>query len=159
MRLALYEPDIPANTGTLIRLGACLGVPLDIIEPAGFAFTVRELKRAVLDYGPLAEIVRHASWQAFLETRVDGAGRLVVLTTQAPLAYTDFGFRADDVLLVGRESAGVPAAVHERADVRLRVPMRAPARSLNVAVAAAMVLGEALRQTAAWPGDHERDGK
>jgi len=158
MRLALYQPDIPANTGTMIRLGACLGVPVDIIEPAGFAFTVRELKRAVLDYAPLAEIVRHASWQAFLEARATAPGRLILLTTQATLAYTEFAFGADDHLLVGRESAGVPEPVHGRADVRVRVPLRAQARSLNVAVAAAMVLGEALRQTAGWPGREEGNG-
>lgn len=156
MRLALYQPDIPANTGTMIRLGACLGVAIDIIEPAGFAFTVRDLKRAVLDYGALAEIVRHASWRAFLQAPRRGAGRLVLLTTKAPLAYTDFRFRADDVLLLGRESAGVPAAVHERAEARVRVPLRPEARSLNVALAAAMVLGEALRQTAGWQGRPER---
>ena len=158
MRLVLFEPDIPANTGTMIRLGACLAVPIDIIEPAGFAFSVRTLKRAMLDYAPLAEIVRHASWRAFLEAR--GGDRLVLLTTRAPLAYTEFAFRGDDVLLVGRESAGVPEAVHERVDARLRIPMGAGARSLNVAAAAAMALGEALRQTAGWPaGDAEGDSE
>lgn len=156
MRLALYQPDIPQNAGTLIRLAACLGVAIDIIEPAGFAFSNRDLKRAALDYGPLAEIERHASWQAFQEQHRRSGRRLVLLTTRASLAYTDFRFRADDVLLSGRESAGVPAAVHEAAAARLRVPIRAQARSLNVAVAAAMVLGEALRQTAGWP---DRDGE
>lgn len=151
MRLALYEPDIPANTGTMIRLAACLGIAIDIIEPTGFTFTVRDLKRAMLDYAPLAEIVRHASWPAFLEAVGSVGGRLVLLTTRAPLAYTDFAFRADDILLVGRESAGAPEAVHRRVEARLRVPMRPQARSLNVAVAAAMVLGEALRQTELWP--------
>lgn len=151
MRLALFEPDIAANTGTMIRLGACLAVPIDIIEPAGFAFTVRELKRAVLDYAALAEIERHVSWSAFLETHEARGGRLVLLTTKAPLAYTECRFRADDTLLVGRESAGVPAEVHARADACIVIPMRPEARSLNVAVAAAMVLGEALRQCAGWP--------
>ena len=156
MRLALYQPDIPQNAGTLIRLAACLGVAIDIIEPAGFAFSNRDLKRAALDYGPLAEIERHASWQAFQEQHRHSGRRLLLLTTRASLAYTDFRFRADDVLLSGRESAGVPAAVHEAAAARLRVPIRAQARSLNVAVAAAMVLGEALRQTVGWP---DRDGE
>ncbi|MDP6705927.1 MAG: tRNA (cytidine(34)-2'-O)-methyltransferase [Alphaproteobacteria bacterium] len=156
MRLALYQPDIPQNTGTLLRLGACLGVGVDIIEPAGFAFSDRDLKRAVMDYAPMVERARHASWAAFLETQRSSGRRLVLLTTQAALAYTEFRFRADDTLLLGRESAGVPAAVHQAAEARLRVPMRAKARSLNVAVAAAMVLGEALRQTGAWPGPEDR---
>lgn len=151
LRLALFEPDIPANTGTMLRLGACLGVAIDIIEPAGFAFTVRELRRAALDYAELAEIERHRSWAGFLVRHESRGGRLVLLTTRAPLAYTDFRFRADDTLLVGRESAGAPEAVHARADARVRVPLRPGLRSLNVAVAAAMVLGEAMRQCAAWP--------
>jgi tRNA (cytidine/uridine-2'-O-)-methyltransferase len=151
IRLALYQPDIPQNTGTLIRLAACLGVAIDIIEPAGFTFSNRDLKRAALDYGPLAEIRRHDSWEAFGDQHRGSGRRLVLLTTRAALAYTEFRFRADDVLLLGRESAGVPAAVHEAAAARLRVPIGAEARSLNVAVAAAMVLGEALRQTAGWP--------
>jgi tRNA (cytidine/uridine-2'-O-)-methyltransferase len=158
MRLALYQPDIPQNTGTLLRLGACLGVAVDIIEPAGFAFSDRDLKRAVMDYAPLAESLRHASWRAFLETHRCSDRRLLLLTTKASLAYTEFRFRADDVLLLGRESAGVPAAVHRAVAARLRVPMRPEARSLNVAVAAAMVLGEALRQTGAWPGPEDREG-
>ena len=159
MRLALYQPDIPQNTGTLLRLGACLGVAVDIIEPAGFAFSDRDLKRAVMDYAPIVESLRHASWAAFMEVHRNSGRRLVLLTTQAPLAYTEFRFRADDTLLVGRESAGVPAAVHEAAEARLKVPMRTQARSLNVAVAAAMVLGEALRQTAARPGSEDRGEK
>jgi len=151
LRLALFEPDIPANTGTMLRLGACLGVAVDIVEPAGFAFTVRELKRAALDYAGHAEIERHRSWSAFLAAHETRGGRLVLLTTKATRLYTDFGFRADDTLLVGRESAGVPPEVHARADARLRIPMRPGLRSLNVAVAAAMVLGEAMRQCADWP--------
>lgn len=147
MRLALYQPDIPQNTGTMLRLCACLGVPMDLIEPAGFTFTNRDLKRAALDYAPLAEVARHRSWAAFQAARAALGGRLVLLTTQAELPYVDFGFQAEDILLVGREQAGAPPEVHEAADARLRVPMRPQARSLNVAVAAAMVLGEALRQT------------
>jgi tRNA (cytidine/uridine-2'-O-)-methyltransferase len=159
MRLALFEPDIAANTGTMIRLGACLGIPIDIVEPAGFSFTVRELRRAALDYAALAEIERHVSWPAFLQAHAARGGRLVLLTTKAPLAYTECRFRADDTLLVGRETAGVPAAMHARADARTAVPMRPGARSLNVAVAAAMVLGEALRQCAGWPAaSPERPG-
>lgn len=148
MRLALYQPDIPQNAGAIVRLCACLGVPLDVIEPAGFLFTSRELARAALDYAPLAEVMRHASWAAFLERR---AGRLVLLTTRAGTAYTDFAFARDDVLLFGRESAGAPPEVHAAADARLRIPLRPEARSLNVAVAAGMVLGEALRQTGGFP--------
>ncbi|MDP6346358.1 MAG: tRNA (cytidine(34)-2'-O)-methyltransferase [Alphaproteobacteria bacterium] len=144
MRLALYQPDIPQNTGTIIRLCACLGVALDVIEPCGFTFTDRQLQRAALDYAPLAEVRRHASWPAFVDT-IDG--RLLLLTTAAERAYGEFAYRPGDILVLGREEAGVPAEVHARAEARLRIPMRAEARSLNVAVAGAMVLGEALRQT------------
>lgn len=148
MRLALYQPDIPQNAGALIRLGACLGVALDIIEPCGFLFSDRGLKRAGMDYLEGADVQRHASWEAFAAQR---RGRLVLLTTKASDSYTDFSFRADDILLLGRESAGVPDDVHAAADARLRVPMKAGLRSLNVALAAAMVLGEALRQTRGFP--------
>ena len=151
MRLALYQPDIPGNTGGLIRLAACLGVPLDVIEPAGFVFTERELRRAAMDYAPLAEIVRHADWEAFRAERADRVGRIVLLTTRASDSYMGFAFARGDVLLLGAESSGVPAAVHEAADARLRVPMRPGARSLNVVAAAAMVLGEALRRTGGFP--------
>jgi len=144
MRLALYQPDIPQNTGTIIRLCACLGVPLDVIEPCGFTFTDRQLRRAAMDYAPLAEVQRHASWSRFREAT---AGRLILLTTRGKTAYTAFTFADGDVLLCGSEAAGVPQDVHDAAAARLRVPMRIDARSLNVAVAAAMVLGEALRQT------------
>ena len=146
MRLALYQPDIPQNTGTLLRLGACLGVAVDIVAPAAFDLSDRALRRAGLDYLAHVEIARHASFAAFEAALRAGGGRLVLLTTQAEMAYTGFAFRAGDTLLVGRESAGVPEAVHRVADARLRIPMRAGLRSLNVAVAAAMVLGEALRQ-------------
>lgn len=149
MRLALYEPDIPQNVGALLRLGACLGVPLDVIEPCGFVFDDRRLKRAALDYLDKATLTRHPSWDAFLQAR---EGRLVLLSTKAEILYTDFAFREDDILLVGRESAGAPETVHTTADARLKVPMRAGLRALNVALAAALVLGEALRQTKGFPG-------
>ena len=149
MRLALYQPDIPQNCGALIRLGACLGVGVEIIEPCGFLFSDKKLRRAGMDYLEQAEIARHPSWPAFLEAR---AGlRLVLITTKATASYMDFAFSPNDVLLLGRESEGVPGFVHERADARLRIPMKAGLRSLNVAQAGAMVLGEALRQTKGFP--------
>ena len=149
MRLALYEPDIPQNAGALIRLCACLAVPLDIIEPCGFLLDDRRLRRAGLDYVAHASLTRHSSWQAFQGV---ARGRLILLTTAGDVAYTEFAFRPDDTILVGRESAGAPAEVHRAADRRLRVPIRHGLRSLNVALAAAMVLGEALRQTDGFPG-------
>lgn len=144
MRLALYQPDIPQNAGTILRLAACLDVAVDVIGPAGFDMSDRNLRRAGLDYLNHVEIARHVSFAAFLAAR---RGRLVLLTTTGDTAYTDFAFAHDDVLLLGRESAGVPENVHALADARLRIPMREGLRSLNIAVAAAMVLGEALRQT------------
>jgi len=152
MRLALFEPDIPQNTGALMRLAACLGVALDVIEPAGFLMNDRRLKRAGMDYLDALDWRRYRSWQVFLAAQPPGS-RLVLLTTRGTLAYHRFMFRADDTLLLGRESAGVPDEVHARADARLVVPMRKGLRSLNVALAAAMVLGEALRQTANFAGD------
>jgi tRNA (cytidine/uridine-2'-O-)-methyltransferase len=145
MRLALFEPDIPQNAGAILRLGACLGVAVDIIEPAGFLWEDRRLKRAGLDYGALATVARHVSWERYLAAR--GPGRLLLLTTHGDLPYHRALFRPDDTLLLGRESAGVPDAVHRAADRRLVVPLRPGMRSLNVALAAAIVLGEALRQT------------
>lgn len=150
MRLALYEPDIPPNLGTLIRLGACLGVPLDVIEPCGFPWGDRDLKRAAMDYGALGEVIRHESWESFSTNRVTSA-RIVLLTTKAALPFTAFTFKPSDILLVGRESAGVPDTIHQAADARVTIPMKPPARSLNMAVAAAMVLTEALRQTNGFP--------
>lgn len=150
LRLALYQPDIAPNAGTMFRLAACLDVGVDVIAPAGFALDDRRLRRAGMDYLDHLDLVRHASWADF-----DPPGRLILLTTRAETAYTAFRFEPGDTIMVGRESAGVPDAVHQRADARLRIPMRAGLRSLNVAVAAAMVLGEALRQTrwqAASPG-------
>jgi len=149
MRLALYQPDIAQNAGSLIRLGACLNVPVDIIEPCGFVFTDKGYRRAGMDYLDQANVTRHESWEAFLRDRAPG--RIVVLTTKASERYTDLRFRSDDVLLLGRESAGVPEEVHTAADARLRIPLRAGLRSINVAQAAAMVLGEALRQTNGFP--------
>ena len=154
MRLALYEPDIPQNAGSLMRLGACLGVGIDIIEPCGFLLTDRNFRRAGMDYLKSADICRHSSWMRFhadFSART-GPHRLVLLTTKADMAYCDFRFAEGDTLLVGRESAGVPDEVHDAADVRLVIPLRPGLRSLNVAQAAAMVLGEALRQTAGFPG-------
>lgn len=150
MRLALYQPDIAPNVGAVLRLGACLGVAVDIIGPCGFALGDRDLRRVAMDYLELAEFVRHDSWEAYLERRGEG-GRLVLLTTRAALSHTGFSFAAGDTLLLGRESAGVPPAVHAAADARLRVPLAPGARSLNVAIAAAMVVGEALRQIDAFP--------
>ncbi len=149
MRLALFEPDIPQNCGALIRLGACLGVGLDIIEPCGFLFSDKKLRRAGMDYVEQAEIVRHASWQAFLQAR--SGLRLVLITTKGDVSFVDFSFRADDVLLLGRESEGVPEEVHKRADARLRIPLKTGRRSLNVAQAGAIVVAEALRQTKGFP--------
>jgi tRNA (cytidine/uridine-2'-O-)-methyltransferase len=148
MRLALYQPDIPPNTGTLLRLGACLGVPIDIIMPCGFPIGDRDLKRAAMDYAAKAECRRHESWLTFAAAC---GGRLVLLSTRATTLYTEFRFSPDDTLLVGRETDGVPDDVHRAADARIRVPMVAGVRSLNVAVAAAIVLGEALRQTGLLP--------
>jgi len=151
MRLALYEPDIPQNAGALMRLGACLGVAIDLIEPCGFLLDDRRMRRAGMDYLAQVELHRHSSWAHFLASR--NPGRLVLLTTQGETPYHRFTFRADDTLLLGRESAGVPQPVHEAADIRLCIPLRHGLRSLNVALAGALVLGEALRQTDLLPGE------
>lgn len=148
MRLALYAPDIPQNLGAFIRLAACLGVPLDIIEPCGFPVDDKRIRRAAMDYYDRATIVRHASWAAFRRDRT--GGRLVLLTTLGNKRFPEIELRKDDILLLGRESAGVPAEVHEAADVRLRIPLAKGARSFNVALAAAMVLSEGLRQTSGF---------
>lgn len=147
MRIALYQPDIPQNTGTIIRMAVCLGLSVDIIMPCGFPFSDRALRRAGMDYLDQADISKHTEWNAFEASRRASGGRLVLLTTRAATPYTECAFRADDVLLLGRESAGVPAKVHDAADEHVLVPMAGGMRSLNVAVAAAMVVGEALRQT------------
>ncbi len=147
MRIALYQPDIPQNTGTILRLAACMDIGVDIIEPAGFAMTGKALRRAGMDYLEKLDMIRHASFASFLEHRGTQPGKLVLLTTKAKTPYTSYDFSPDDTLLLGRESAGAPEHVHEAADVRIIIPMRAQMRSLNIAISAAMVLGEALRQT------------
>ena len=145
MRLALYQPDIPQNLGAFIRLAAGTGVPLDIIEPCGFPVNDKRIRRAAMDYFDLAAIVRHASWASFCRDRPPG--RLVLLTTAGETVFPKVSFQTNDTLLLGRESAGVPQDVHDAADLRLRIPLQPGARSLNVALAATMVLSEALRQT------------
>jgi tRNA (cytidine/uridine-2'-O-)-methyltransferase len=147
MRIALYEPDIPQNTGTILRLAACLGLPADIIEPAGFPVTDRAFRRAGMDYLDAVDLTRHASFADFEDWRRRQGLKLVLVTTAGEQSYLDHAFGDDQVLLFGRESAGVPAAVHKAADARLRIPIAPALRSLNVAMAAAMVAGEALRQT------------
>ena len=144
MRIALFQPDIPQNTGTILRLAACLSLAVDIIEPCGFVLSDRRMRRAGLDYLASVSMVRHPSWESYQAAR--SGGRLVLLTTQGPTPYTRFAFHVEDDLLFGREGAGVPPEVHGVADARLRVPMAPDARSLNLAVAVAMVVGEALRQ-------------
>ena len=151
MRLALYQPDIPQNAGTILRLAACMGVGVDVIEPCGFIWDDKRLRRAGMDYLDQVDLARHRSWAQFLEARP--TGRLVLLTTQGAVRYTEAQFAATDTLLLGRESAGVPVDVHQRADLRVRIPLTPVARSLNVALAAAIVLGEALRQTDLLPED------
>ncbi|MDG2285411.1 MAG: tRNA (cytidine(34)-2'-O)-methyltransferase [Alphaproteobacteria bacterium] len=145
MRLALYQPDIPQNTGTIIRLAACFGVALDVIEPCGFVFSDAKLRRAGLDYANRAVVQRHVSWGRFRENHM--AGRLVLLTTRAEQSICEFAFRSDDILMLGSESAGVPREVHQVVEARAKVPMAEGERSLNVAVCAGIVLWEALRQT------------
>lgn len=152
MRLALFQPDIPPNAGTLIRLGACLGVPVDIIEPCGFPFSDRTFRRAGLDYVEAATITTHRSWDHFIAARTNsGARRLILLTTKANLTYDNFTFAPDDTLLLGRETCGVPETVRNRADAAVVIPMVEGVRSLNVALAGAIVLAEALRQTGLLP--------
>ncbi len=147
MQLALYQPDIAQNTGTILRLAACLGVATHIIEPAGFPVSDRAFRRAGMDYLDRVTLTRHASWAAFDQWRRDRRLDLVLVTTRATTSYLDRRFTDDDVLLFGRESSGVPDAVHAAADARLTIPIQAGLRSLNVAMACAMVVGEALRQT------------
>ncbi|MFI5411711.1 tRNA (cytidine(34)-2'-O)-methyltransferase [Kaistia sp. UC242_56] len=151
-RIALYQPDIPHNTGAILRFAACMGVDVDIIEPAGFDLSDRGLKRAGMDYVERAALRRHISFESFEIFRAEQGSRLVLLSTKAAIPYTDFAFRPDDMLLFGRESAGVPPSVHERAEARLIVPMRPGLRSINLAMTVAMVTGEALRQTSGLPG-------
>ncbi len=152
MRIALYQPDIPQNTGAVLRLAACLNVAADIIGPAGFDITSRGLKRAALDYYGSADIARHEDFAAFKRFAAMNGSRLILLTTKASTRYHEIVFKPSDILLAGRESAGVPEDVHAAADLRIRIPMRPDLRSLNVAVALAIVLGEGLRQTGGFSG-------
>jgi tRNA (cytidine/uridine-2'-O-)-methyltransferase len=152
MRVALFQPDIPQNAGAILRLCACLGVGVDIIGPAGFVLTDSKLRRAGLDYAAHAAMTAHDSWAAFTNALMPES-RLLLLTTNGDTDYRAAAYRADDILLLGRESAGAPDFVHEAAQSRLTIPLAPGMRSLNVATAAAMVLGEALRQTRGFPGD------
>lgn len=149
MRLALYQPDIPQNAGGALRLSACLGAAVDIIEPCGFLWEDKRLRRSGMDYAEIANVTRHESWDAYGRWRAEqGGGRLVLLTTRGAIPHTDFAFRPDDTLLLGRESCGVPDSVHDAVEARVVVVQRPGTRSLNVVTAAAIVLAEALRQTA-----------
>jgi len=151
MRLAFYQPDIPQNLGGAIRLSACLGVPLEIVEPCGFPLSDRALKRAAMDYGEAAQVIRRAGWSDFLAAPERAEGRLVLFTTRAAEPLHAFAFHPGDTLLFGRESSGVPDEVHAAADARLLIPIRRETRSLNVVAAAAVGLAEALRQTGGFP--------
>jgi tRNA (cytidine/uridine-2'-O-)-methyltransferase len=152
LRLALFQPDIPQNAGTMLRMAACLGLSVDIIEPAGFPVSDRHFRRAGMDYLDQVEVIRHISWTTFEAGRRAHGHRVILLTTKGAVAYSDFSFAAGDILMVGRESAGVPDEVHAAADGRILIPMQPSARSLNVAVAAAMAVGEALRQIKGFAG-------
>lgn len=147
IRIALYQPDIAGNTGTILRLAACLGLGVDIIEPAGFDLSDRNLKRAGMDYLAVASLTRHVTFDHFESWRAAAGRRLVLASTKAAKPYTGIDYRPDDILLFGRESAGVPDHVHDRSDARVIIPMIEGQRSINVAMSAAMVVGEALRQT------------
>jgi len=149
MRVVLYQPDIPQNAGTILRLAACLGVGVDVVEPCGFVWSEARMRRAGMDYLEFAAVRRHSSWGAFLADRQ--RGRLVLATTRGAVALPEMRFEADDHLILGRESAGVPEEVHAAADRAVRIPMTAGARSLNVAVSAGILLAEGLRQTGGWP--------
>lgn len=151
LRIALYQPDIAGNTGTILRMAACLGIAVDLIEPAGFDVSDRSLKRAGMDYLEMAALTRHIDFDRFENWRQGEGRRVVLLSTRATLPYTDFSFKAGDIVMVGRESAGVPERVHDLADERLVIPMPGGGRSLNVALSAAMVAGEALRQIGQAP--------
>ena len=152
MRVALFQPGIPQNVGAAIRLAACFGVGLDIIEPCSFPLDDKSLKRAALDYGPLAHMKRHDSWQSFLAAPERAEGRLLLFTTRGATPFHRFSFAPGDTLLFGNESRGAPDEVHAAAEGRLVIPLRAEARSMNLATTAAMALGEALRQTDGFPG-------
>jgi len=151
VRLALYQPDIPQNTGTLLRLAACMNIGIDIIEPCGFVLDDKRMRRVGMDYLHKVDMVRHMSWGAFFEAKQAAGGRLLLLSTKAATPFTDFQYEPTDTLLVGQESSGVPQDVHDAADERLIIPMAEGMRSLNVAISAAMVTTEALRQTNRFP--------
>ena len=152
MRLALFQPAIPQNVGACIRLSACFGVELHVIEPAGFRFDDRAMKRAALDYGPLGHMTRHAAWDDFQRDR--GPGRLVLFTTKGAAPLNEFVFRADDTLLFGNETSGAPDPVHAAADARVVIPLQPGARSLNLSVSAGIALWEALRQIKRGPASN-----
>lgn len=153
MRLALYQPDIPQNVGAALRLAACFKVPVDIVEPCGFPFDDKRLRRSAMDYGDACDLTRHVSWDAYVrDFRAQPGRRLVLLSTAGAVPHTDFTFNAQDTLLLGRESAGVPPDVHAAADARVRIPMAANMRSLNVVIAGSIVLAEALRQQGIFHG-------
>ncbi len=151
MRIALYQPDIAGNVGTILRMAACFGVPCDIIEPCGFAFSDRALKRAGMDYAAQAIIARHADWLAFEAEASANNRRIVLLSSKASVRLTDAVFQPDDIILMGSEGAGAPVFVHERADMRVHIPMQPGFRSLNISVATGIALAEALRQTGQFP--------
>ena len=154
MRIALHQPDIAGNVGTILRLAACLNVPCDIIEPCGFPFSDKALKRAGMDYAVAANVARHADWASFHSTT--HPQRLVLMTSKGSIPLYDAAFQPDDIVLMGSEGAGAPESIHAAAALRIRIPMAAGFRSLNVAVAAGIALGEALRQTGQWPMDCQR---
>jgi len=157
MRLALFQPDIPQNLGAALRLTACLGVALEIIEPCAFPLTDRAVKRAAMDYAAKAEILRRKTWRDFLEAPERDQGRLVLFTTKAASPYLNFSFQTGDTLLFGQESVGAPDFVHEAAQARLIIPIAPQTRSLNLATAAAIGLAEALRQTQGFPATRDQD--
>ena len=145
MRIALYQPDIPQNTGTILRLAACFGLPVDIIEPCGFVWNDKQMRRAGMDYLDNVDVVRHMSWETFQQTYK--GKRLVLMTTHGSVPHTQFQFDKDDILLFGRESAGVPEDVHNYVDARIRIPMKQNERSINLAMSCAIAVSEAMRQT------------
>ena len=147
MRVALYQPDIPQNTGNIFRLGACLGVSVDIIEPTGFIFDDKKFKRSAMDYIDQIDYKRHIDWQHFYDWSLEKKYRLILMTTKAKQSFYSFKFHSSDILLFGRESAGVPDYVHEVVDHRLTIPMKAGVRSINLSSSVALILGEGLRQT------------
>ena len=151
MQIALYQPDIAQNAGTILRLAACMDVPVHIIEPCGFPFSIKAFRRSGMDYLDHVDVTRHVDFDAFKLWRNESGARLVLLTTKASKPYTDCSFKSDDILLLGRESAGVPDDVHAEVDIRALIPMKEGMRSINVAMAASMVLGESLRQTNTFP--------